>query len=706
MTAGIETHSFQAETKQLLDLMIRSLYTNKEIFLRELISNASDALDRLRFEALTTPELLSGDEEFEIRMSADSSARTLTIMDNGIGMSRQEVMDNIGTIAKSGSRELMEKLKESKSAEQVHELIGQFGVGFYSAFMAADKVTLVTRRAGEETAIRWESKGDGEYTLVEAERPGRGTTITLHLKPVDTDAGLEDFTDQWVISRIVKRYSDFVTYPIINKEQREEPEKDEQGEPAKDGKTVTVVEDKTLNSMKPIWTRPEDEVKDDEYAEFYKHISHDWTPPMKHLGFKAEGRIEYQALLFLPAQAPYDLYYLAYEFGLQLYVRRVMVMDRCEDLLPRYLRFVKGLVDSADLPLNISRQRLQEDRHITQIRKWLTKKILEVLSQMQSEEEEQYLTFWEHFGKSIKEGLSADFDNKDKLLALTLFASSHDPEKLTTLDGYVERMKEDQEQIYYIIGESRSMAENSPHLETFKEKGYEVLYLIDPVDELMIQHLMDYKDKKLKSVGKGTIELGSKEEKEQESKAIKEREEELKDLLELLQKRLDDEIKWVRLSTRLTTSPACLVGAEHDYSPQLEKLLQKGKGGGPKQRRILELNPKHEILLKMEERFRKDKDDPILGDFGELLMGYAMLAEGSEIPDTVRFNQLLTEVLVARMDSRDQERPAVKKAEPEKPAAKKPEAKKAEAKKPEAKKAEAEKSEAEAEGEKKEQKGD
>ncbi len=649
MTAKVETLAFQAETRQLLDLMIHSLYTHKEIFLRELISNASDALDRLRFESLTNEDLLSGDEKLEIRLVADPESRTLTISDNGIGMSRAEVKANIGTIARSGSRELMEKLRKGKTAEQVTELIGQFGVGFYSSFMAADRVTLITRRAGKKAATRWESTGDGQYTLTSTQRDGHGTTITLHLKEPDSAAGIEDYADQYVLSRIIKRYSDFVTYPIILKASREEIEQDEHGMPKKDGKTQTVVEEKTVNSMKPIWTRPPSEVEDTDYAEFYKHISSDWNEPMKTMSFRAEGRIEYQALLFIPGEAPYDLYYFAYEYGLQLYVRRVMIMDRCEDLLPRYLRFMKGVVDSSDLPLNISRQRLQEDRHITQIRKWLTKKVLDTLAAMKDEDEEQYLKFWQHFGKAIKEGLSSDFDNKDKLLPLTLFESSADPEKLTTLSEYVARMKEGQEEIYYLTGESRSAVENSPHLEAFKDKGYEVLYLVDPVDELVVQHLFDFEDKKLKSVGKGTVELGTEEEKEKEKEEAKQKEEAYKDLMELMQKHLDEHVKQVRLSSRLTASPACLVGAEHDYSPQMEKLLQAGKGGGPKQRRILELNPKHPILEKLHARFDADKEDPLLPDYAELLMGYALVAEGTELVDPVRFNQLVAEVMLERL---------------------------------------------------------
>ncbi len=650
MATKVETLSFQTETRALLDLMIHSLYTQKEIFLRELVSNASDALDRLRFEALTEPSLLEGDETLEIHIETDRHNRTLTIRDNGIGMSRDEVVSNIGTIAKSGSRELMERIRASKSASEVDELIGQFGVGFYSSFMVSERVTLLTRRADEEGATSWASDGTGEYTLTAAERSGRGTTITLYLKDVDRDSDIEDYTEDWTVSRIVKRYSDFVTYPIVLTAERDEIDQDEHGMPKDGGKTKTVIEKKTINSMKPIWTRPQGEVKDEEYAEFYKHISHDWTPPMRTFRFEAEGRIEYQVLAFIPAEASQELYYHAYEFGLQLYVRRVMIMDRCEDLLPRYLRFVKGVVDSTDLPLNISRQRLQEDRHITQIRKWTTRKLLESFQEIKDGDGEQYLKFWEHFGRAMKEGLTSDFDNKERLLPLMLFESSNDPEKLTTLAEYKERMKEGQNEIYYLTGETRAAVENSPHLESFKAKGYEVLYLTDTVDELLVQYLHEYEEKRLKSVGKGTVELGTDEEKKKAEEETKTKEEELKDLMELMQKKLDKEIKHVRLSGRLTESPACLVGAEHDYSPQMEKLLMKGSGGGPKQRWILELNPGHPIVTKMQERFAADRDDTLLADYAELLLGYAQLAEGSELTDPVRFNQVLTEVMTARID--------------------------------------------------------
>jgi molecular chaperone HtpG len=644
-TAPVETLPFQAETKQLLDLMIHSLYSNKEIFLRELISNASDALDRLRFEALTRPELMEGDEKLEIRLEADRNNRTLTIHDNGIGMSREEVIADIGTIAKSGTRELVDRLKQGESKQHIAEMIGQFGVGFYSSFMAAERVVLVSRRAGEAAATRWESTGDGTFQISETERPGRGTTITLYLKPEDRDNGMDDFSDRWVVSRIVHRYSDFVTYPIILKAEKDPEIEDLAKEKETGEKPQMPLEEKVLNSMKPIWTRPQSEVTADEYNEFYRHIAHDWTEPLKVISFKAEGRLDYQALLFVPAQAPYDLYYVASKVGLQLYVKRIQIMEKCEDLLPRYLRFVRGVVESPDLALNVSREMLQQDRHITQMRKGLTKKVLDTFDEMRDKEPDTYLKFWKEFGRAIKEGVSADYENKDRLLELLIFESSHDPEKLSTLKDYVARMKEGQKEIFYLTGESRSQVENSPHLEAFKEKGYEVLYLVDTVDELLTQSLNEYDGKRLKSVGKGTVSLGSEEEKKQAEEELKAKEEALKPLLDLLQKKLDENVKQVRLTSRLTTSPVCLVGADHDYSPQLEKLLQKGKGGGPKQRRIMELNPKHPLLERLHERYQKDDKDPLIDDAAELLFGYGLLAEGAEIPNVVKFNRAMADLM-------------------------------------------------------------
>ncbi|MGA9770799.1 MAG: molecular chaperone HtpG [Blastocatellia bacterium] len=646
MTAKVEELEFQAESKQLLDLMIHSLYTNREIFLRELISNASDALDRLRFEALTNPELLGDDSNFEIRLDPDEQARTLTISDNGIGMSREEVIANIGTIARSGTRELREKIQEGNSPQMLAEFIGQFGVGFYSAFMAADKVTLVTRRAGEATATRWESSGDGRYQLTEDSRESRGTSITLKLKPVDTEAGLEDYADFWVLSRVVKRYSDFVSYPIICKVQREEKQTDESGKSGTEGAATIVFEDKILNSMRPIWTRPPSEVTQEEYADFYRHISHDWAEPFKVFRLRAEGTVEYQALLFIPSKASNDLFYHAAESGLRLYAKRVLIIERCEDLLPRYLRFIKGVVDSADLPLNISRQMLQQDRHITQMRKWITKKVIDSLQEICEQEPDNYLLFWGQFGRAMKEGVGSDFDNKDRLIPLLLFESSHDPEKLTTLKDYAQRMKPEQNEIYYLTGETRDVVENSPHIEAFREKGYEVLYLTDPVDELLVQSLTDFEGKRLKSVGKGKVALGNEEEKKQAEESLKEKEKEASGLLEFIAKQLEKQVKQVRLSSRLVSSPVCLVGTDIDYSPQLERLLQKGKGGGPKQRRIMEINADHEIFIKMLERFKNDPQDNLLGEYAELLLGYGLLAEGSELDEPVRFNKLIANLIL------------------------------------------------------------
>lgn len=642
-----ETFVFQAETRQLLELMIHSLYTNKDVFLRELISNASDALDRLRFEALTTPELLADDATLEIRLDPNALARTLTIHDTGIGMSRDELIANIGTIAKSGTRQLLEQIKEEgKSAEMLGELIGRFGVGFYSAFMAADKVILLTRRADEADATQWESTGDGRYTLTPASRPQPGTSITLHLKPVNDESGIEDYTASWVLSRIIKRHSDFVSYPIKMLEERDEVERDERGLSKPDGKTTHVVEDKTLNSMKPLWSRPQSEVTPEDYAEFYKHISHDWEAPLKTMTFKAEGRFEFQCLVFIPARAPFDMYHHTAEYGLQLYAQRVMIMEYCADLIPRYLRFLKGVVDSADLPLNISRQRLQQEHHLTQIRSWLARRVLDTLATMQKDDHDTYAKFWNLFGSALKEGIGIDYDNKETLLSLLLLPSSHDAEQLTTLKAYVERMPAEQTEIFYLTGESRRVVENSPHLEAFKAKGYEVLYLVEPVDELMMQSLTEFEGKKLQSVGKGAVQLGTQEEQEQAEKALKEQATSYNSLLEFLQKKLDAHVKEVRLSSRLTTSPACLVSAEHDYSPHLERLLRQGNLNAPPQRRILEINPTHPMLSKLQERFQRQQDDPVLGDYAELLLGYGLLAEGSDLHDPVRFTQLVADLMV------------------------------------------------------------
>lgn len=620
MSANVETFQFQAEARQVLELMIHSLYTNKEIFLRELISNASDALDRLRFEALSSPELVGPDDRLEILVETDPKERTLTVHDNGIGMSRQEVISNIGTIAKSGTREVLKNLKESKSSDIAESLIGQFGVGFYSAFMVADRVTLVTRRAGEDTGTQWESTGDGTYSVTDGRRFMHGTSITLHLKTFEEDDHAEDFTASYTVEGIIRKYSDFVTYPIRTKE--------------KDGKES----EKPVNSMKPIWTRPRSEVKDEEYKEFYKHISHDWNEPMRFWSYRAEGRTEHQALLFAPSEPPFDLYYQNGKWGLHLFVRRVMIMEHCQELLPSYLRFMRGVVDSADLPLNVSRQRLQEDRHIAQIKKWLTKKVLDSFEEMQKKEPEDYEKFWKNFGKVLKEGITQDFDAKDKLLSLCLFESTNDAEKVTTLKDYVSRMKDDQKAIYYMTGPSRRAIEHSPHLEAFQAKGYEVLLFTDPVDEMMVQMVWEFETKKLKSVAKGIADLDDDRDLAKQLK-------EYSKLMDVLQAKLNENVRQVRLSGRLTSSPACLVVADDDMSPNLEALLGKAKGEVTRQKRIMEINPDHELVGKMRDVHTADADDPRLEDFANILYGYALLAEGSEMTEPRKFNEALLRVV-------------------------------------------------------------
>lgn len=641
-----ETFSFQAETRKLLDLMIHSLYSNKEIFLRELISNSSDALDRLRFEGLTQGDLKIDEQELEIRIETDSDARTLTIHDNGIGMSRDEVVQNIGTIARSGTRELLDQLQDSEN-EAKENLIGQFGVGFYSSFMVADRVTMVTRRAGEDTATRWESEGDGEFSIGDASRGSQGTSITLHLKEVDRDNKIDDFTQFWTVSQIVKRYSDFVRYPIKMKQESTKPVFDEEGN-IKEGETEVVIEDRTLNSMKPLWVRTPSDVTEEEYGEFYRQISHDWETPLKTLHFSVEGRLEYRSILYIPQKAPQDLYVQGADRGLRLYARNVLIMEHCEDLLPMYLRFVKGVVDSADISLNVSREMVQQDRHITSMRKFLTKKVLGSLKDMFNDDKETYLKFWEELGRPLKEGAINDFDNRDKLTPVLLFNTSHS-EELTTLKEYIERKKEDQDTIYYLTGDSRAELQHSPHLEAFKEKGYEVLFLTDPIDELVLQSIQEFEDCKFAAIDKGEIELGSEEEKEEKKKEIEEKKETFNDLLEFLQGRLDDKVKEVRLTHRLTTSPVCLVGDEHSLNPQLERLLSRD-GSVPERKRTMEVNPNHPLILKVQSLLADDPESTRLEGYADLLMGYAVLSEGEKLDNPVRFNSLVVEMMERELE--------------------------------------------------------
>ncbi|MEZ4360494.1 MAG: molecular chaperone HtpG [Kofleriaceae bacterium] len=646
MSPTAQRHEFQAEVKQLLDLMVHSLYSDKDIFLRELISNASDALDKLRFEQLTRPELAPA-SELHIRLDADREQRTLTISDNGIGMTRDEVVKNIGTIAKSGTREFLKAIRERPASAEGKpdlppELIGQFGVGFYSAFMVADHIELVTRRAGEATATRWSSTGDGTYTLEDAERAEQGTSITLKLKPADTDGdehGMHDYTSDLVVRGIVKRYSDFVAYPIRMKRWR----KDKDGA----GAETQVFEDETLNSMKAIWDRPKAEVTEQEYKDFYRHIAHDWTDPLRTIPVKMEGTFEAYALLYLPTQAPFDLYSQEMKRGLQLYVKRVFVMDECKELMPPHLRFVKGVVDAHDLSLNVSREILQKDRQIQVIRKQLVKKVLGTLEEMKRDQAEDYLKFWASFGPALKEGLLAyDTQDKDKLLDLTLCASTFGDGKLTSLEEYVGRMKEGQDAIYFLTGATKESVAKSPLLESFLAKGYEVLLFSDPIDELWLERAPRFGDKPLQSIGRGEVKLGSEEERKKESEALAEKEKELSSLLTCLRVSLQDEVKEVRLSSRLTTSPACLVADAEDLSPRVQRMLEQLGQSPPKAKPVLELNPAHELMPRLQAVFAENSADPRLPLYAKLLLGQAHLADSGHLPDPEGFSQALAAMML------------------------------------------------------------
>ena len=629
MSNRSETLEFQAEARQLLHLMVHSIYSNKDIFLRELISNASDALDRLRLESLVDKDLEADTSDLHIGVEVDKAQRTLTVRDNGIGMSRDDVVQLIGTIAKSGTAELLRKLKESKDAAASADLIGQFGVGFYSTFMVADKVVLVTRRAGQSEGTRWESTGEGTYSIEPVDDAPQGTAVTLHLKPEDTEDHLYDYTAESTIRQIVKRYSDFIAWPI----RMSVPRTGEGG--------ATTSEVQTLNSMKALWARSRDEVAQDEYNEFYKHVSHDWTDPLETIHMKGEGHFEYEALLFIPSHAPYDLFMQESKRGVQLYVKRVFIMEDCDALMPRYLRFVKGVVDAHDLSLNISREILQQDRQIQQVRRRLVKKVLSAVKAMMAERTEQYRTFWTELGRVVKEGLIEDVENRDAILDIVSVDSTHDPDQPTTFQQYVERMKEGQKDIYYMTGESRSMIENSPHMEAFRAKGYEVLVLTDPVDEVWVEQVPRFDGKQLQSVAKGQVSFDAAEE---EQSAEPEREQQQKDfaaLLSWLTTKLKDEVKEVRLSSRLTTSPACIVGDAQDMTPALERMYRAMGQDMPPIKRILELNPAHPLVTGLRDAHGQGGDDEVLAETAELLHGMAVLAEGGQLRDPSRFTRLL-----------------------------------------------------------------
>ncbi len=614
-----QTQSFNAEIKQLLDLMIHSLYSHKEIFLRELISNSSDAIDKLKFQSLTQPDLRPDNYEAMIRLEPNKDTKTLKILDTGIGMSRDEVIEYIGTIAKSGTKKFAQLNDELKTRP---ELIGQFGVGFYSAFMVADQVRLHTQKAGSSMGVLWQSNGDGTYTIDEVPRPeGTGTTITLHLKTFADEEEVQDFTDPWVLKSLVKKYSDFIAAPIKMKGEKD---------------------DEVLNTQKALWLRSPSEVTADEYKEFYKHLTHDWHDALKHAHYKAEGTFEFNALLFIPSKKAWNFNNRDMEYGLSLYVKRVFIMADCKELLPNYLRFVKGLIDSSDLSLNVSREILQQDRQVAQIKKNVTSKVLSLLKDEITQHRQTYESFWTEFGATLKEGIPNDTANKEKIQDLLLFHTTAS-DKVTTLEEYVGRMKENQKEIYFMTGDSLAQISKSPYLEKLKMKGLEVLLLVDPVDEWLTQSLAEYKNRKLQSITKSGLELDTPEEKQkmqEEKKAIEER---FKPLLENLKLKLKDEVKDVVISERLTETPVCLVSEEKDLSAHMQKLLaQMGSDGAPQAKRILEINPQHPVFERMLGLTAEDQSQ-----WGEILYSQALLTEGSTLPDPVKFSRQIADLMIA-----------------------------------------------------------
>ncbi|MEU2157715.1 molecular chaperone HtpG [Streptomyces sp. NPDC019396] len=630
-----ETFEFQVEARQLLQLMIHSVYSNKDVFLRELVSNASDALDKLRLEKLWDDSLDADVSDLHIDIDIDKGARSLTVRDNGVGMSYDEVGRLIGTIANSGTAKFLQELKEAKDAAGQEGLIGQFGVGFYAGFMVADEVTLVTRRAGESQGTRWTSRGEGTYTLETVDDAPQGTSVTLHLKPADPENQLHDYCSPWKVREIIKRYSDFITWPI-----RMVPE----GGSAEAATGDDAPEPETLNSMKALWARSRGEVSDDEYHELYKHIGHDWRDPLETIRLQAEGTFEYQALLFLPAHAPHDLFTRDFKRGVQLYVKRVFIMDDCEALLPPYLRFVKGVVDAADLSLNVSREILQQDRHIEMMRRRLTKKVLSTVKEMMTRDEDRYATFWREFGTVLKEGLVTDPENREAILAFASFAGTHHATEPTTLKQYVERMKDGQEAIYYLTGESRQSIENSPHMEAFRDRGIEVLLLTDPVDEVWADAVGEYEGKKLRSVAKGQIDLDTEDDDTPDAEREKQTEE-YAGLLAWMTEKLDEDIKEVRLSSRLTVSAACIVSDAHDLTPALENMYRAMGQEVPRAKRILELNPDHQLVKGLNQAHKDREDHTGLAETAELLLGLATLAEGGQPKEPARFVKLMADRL-------------------------------------------------------------
>ena len=624
-----ETLGFQAEVQQLLRLVAHSLYSHKEVFLRELISNASDACDKLRFEALTDSALYESEPELKIRVSFDKDARTITVADNGIGMDRQEVIDNIGTIARSGTRQFMQKLSGDQAKDA--NLIGQFGVGFYSSFIIADKVTLLTRRAGmgSEHGVFWESTGEGEYTLETVEKPTRGTEVILHLREDEAE-----LLNEWQLRSIITKYSDHITLPVLMPVQKFGDDKDA---------PPTIVEDR-INQAAALWARPKSEISEQEYKDFYKHVGHDFEDPLAWTHHRVEGKLEYASLLFIPARAPFDLWDREQRHGVKLYVQRVFIMDDAERLMPRYLRFVRGVIDSNDLPLNISRELLQGSKVVDSIRAGSVKKVLGLLEDLAGSDAEKYGKFWKEFGRVIKEGPAEDYGNREQIAKLLRFASTHsdNTDQTVSLTDYIGRMKDGQDQIYYIVADSFAAAKNSPHLEIFRKKGLEVLLLTDRVDEWLMSHLTEFEGKHFQSVAKGALDLdkiASEAEKEEQKQA----EDQFKDLLTRVKEVLGDQINEARISSRLTDSPACLVVDEHALSAHLERLLRDAGQSVPISKPYLELNPTHSLV----QRLKAETDPVRFSDWTHLLFEQAVLAEGGQLEDPASFVKRLNGLLLA-----------------------------------------------------------
>jgi len=626
--ATAETLGFQAEVKQLLHLMIHSLYSNKEIFLRELVSNASDACDKLRFEAIDRPELLEGNGELAIRVDYDKAARTITISDNGIGLSRDEAVANLGTIARSGTREFFSQLTGDKQKDA--QLIGQFGVGFYSSFIVADRVTVVSRRAGmpADQAVRWESDGQGEFTVAQVEKADRGTAVTLHLRE-----GEDELLNGWKLREILRRYSDHISLPIhMAKEEWDE----------KASEQVKRDETETVNQANALWTRPKSEVTDEQYREFYKHVAHDYDDPLAWTHNRVEGRSEYTQLLYIPRHAPFDLWDRDARRGVKLYVKRVFIMDDAEQLLPSYLRFVRGVIDSADLPLNVSREILQESRDVRAIREGSAKRVLGLLEDLAENRKEDYAGFWNQFGQVLKEGAGEDAANLERIGRLLRFASTHqeDDAQVVSLADYVSRMKEGQDKIYYVTADNPTSARNSPHLEIFRKKGIEVLLMSDRVDEWMLSYLREFDGKPLASVAKGGLDLEALAD-DEEKKKQSEIAEQFKPLLERLQKSLEERVKEVRVTLRLVDSPACVVVGEHELSPHVLRMLKAAGQEAPTIKPVLEINPEHPLVARV-----RDAQDADFDQWALLLLEQAMLAEGAQLPDPAAFVRRVNDLLL------------------------------------------------------------